>query len=427
MALFNLPLSVIVSMILYVILIGLLMYVCVVGDPATSPITELVAVTLPRQIRKVATRWVGKDMVALIQHAIIDKALLLTYLTIQYGSWIIIFYYVYPWIYYRSDAVSNIHLLVGVLLKVSTTACFYLASTTSPGLINARTLQQYNNYSPDELLYDSSIVYKPCITTKLPMKVPRSKYDRIIYNSHVPRYDHFCGWLFNTIGQENYRFFLLFLLVHVIQCLYGSVVLTFLFQERLSKQKLLEITWVNRYTGEEIAPGHSHYLVFSYLFDYYTAEMGVLLLMVVMGLALGCFLVYHMYITSVNITTNEAMKWDDIKKYYKDSVRRYNAAVKRNDPRVVVQESFAVKPKRSAIADDDREVRCTPPIAGASEAHSRQHMEEDSELDEMEKIYHPGVYPVNMYDRGFIENWKEVLFPLSLRPEYVAKSSSGDA
>ena len=33
--------------------------------------------------------------------------------------------------------------------------------------------------------------------------------------------------------------------------------------------------------------------------------------------------------------------------------------------------------------------------------------------------FDPGSVPHNLYDRGFVENWKEVLFPLSRRKEAV--------
>ncbi len=38
-------------------------------------------------------------------------------------------------------------------------------------------------------------------------KLARSKYD-MYSGQHVPRFDHFCGWLGTPIGEENYRYFL---------------------------------------------------------------------------------------------------------------------------------------------------------------------------------------------------------------------------
>ena len=35
--------------------------------------------------------------------------------------------------------------------------------------------------------------------------------------------------------------------------------------------------------------------------------------------------------------------------------------------------------------------------------------------DPVEAIADPGAMPKNIYDVGFVENWKQVLFPISLR------------
>lgn len=57
----------------------------------------------------------------------------------------------------------------------------------------------------------------------------------------------------------------------------------------------------------------------------------------------------------------------------------------------------------------DGDVLCTGGGAG---------LEEDGELPE---YFDPGPVPKNVYDRGFVENWKEVLFPLSLREDALQR------
>lgn len=53
----------------------------------------------------------------------------------------------------------------------------------------------------------------------------------------------------------------------------------------------------------------------------------------------------------------------------------------------------------------DGDVTCTGGGAGIEEPE-----EEPQYID-------PGPIPKNVYDRGFVENWKEVLFPISLRED----------
>jgi hypothetical protein len=49
-------------------------------------------------------------------------------------------------------------------------------------------------------------------------------------------------------------------------------------------------------------------------------------------------------------------------------------------------------------------VTCT----GGSGAQKEQQQQSQEYFD-------PGEVPKNIYDRGFVENWKEVIFPISLR------------
>jgi hypothetical protein len=41
----------------------------------------------------------------------------------------------------------------------------------------------------------------------------------------VARFDHFCGWLNNAVGEQNYKWFLLFLAVHCFMLSYATYIL----------------------------------------------------------------------------------------------------------------------------------------------------------------------------------------------------------
>ena len=203
----------------------------------------------------------------------------------------------------------------------------------------------------------------------------------------------------NTIGEENYRWFLLFLTIHVVMCAYGSIVCMLLFRGEIKEKKLLELVFFDRSTGEEFES--SWFVVSQYLFAQRTPECSVMIIMGVMAIALGMFLGYHMYLTSTNQTTNEQGKWQDIKKWFKAEKKKYDNAVKMGKVHPNKDDTKITE----APVIEDGDVTCT---GGVSSVKETQQIESEDYFD-------PGPVPRNPHDRGFIENWKEVLFPLSLR------------
>ena len=109
----------------------------------------------------------------------------------------------------------------------------------------------------------------------------------------------------------------------------------------------------------------------------------------------------EIHITNNNRTTNEDAKWADIKAWYKKEQKKYKDAVKKG----------LVKPKADSKASSgipevkDGDVSCTGGGAGIQESQ------------EAPEYFDPGPMPKSIYDRGFVENWKEVLFPISLRKD----------
>jgi hypothetical protein len=122
--------------------------------------------------------------------------------------------------------------------------------------------------------------------------------------------------------------------------------------------------------------------------------------MVVMAVALILFLSYHIYLTSLGMTTNESFKWGDVRRWHKSEMQRYNAAIKKGQSGV----SLDTRKAQPIVGDGD--VTCTPGASSGSVPDA---------TEQTDTVQDPGPFPKNIYDHGFVENWKEVIFPRSLR------------
>jgi palmitoyltransferase len=98
---------------------------------------------------------------------------------------------------------------------------FLLTCFSDPGTITAANVDRHTAaFAFDGLLYAP----RRCPTMRFTAPA-RSKFCRVT-NRRVARFDHFCGWMNNAIGENNYRFFLGFLAWHALLCAYGAGLMT---------------------------------------------------------------------------------------------------------------------------------------------------------------------------------------------------------
>jgi hypothetical protein len=279
------PHHLILFIIVYIFFCGFTLHLCFFADAETSDMAYLIQIAIPTKAWNQINKVVGEKNMGFID-ALKDRFLIFVYLFVVLGVWTVVFWYVYPSIT-ESSSVSNVHKYIGCVVFVACFGSWRLTSKASPGFVTAKTFKQYDHYPYDHLLF---VPNRRCQSTNL-IRIPRSKFDRIKYKRIVPRYDHFCGWVYNTIGGENYRWFLLFLLIHVVMCGYGSTVCMLLFRGEIKEKRLLEVTFFDRSTGDEVQS--NWFIVSQYLFAQRTAECSAMLIMFVMAIALGMFLGYH--------------------------------------------------------------------------------------------------------------------------------------
>jgi hypothetical protein len=117
-------------------------------------------------------------------------------------------------------------------------------------------------------------------------------------------------------------------------------------------------------------------------------------------------------LTTTNQTTNEAGKWSDIQKWYKSQTKKHKDAVKKG---LIKEGTKYGQPAAPPVSDGD--VTCTGATAPQSRKQQQQQQFSQAELQVQQECFDPGPVPKNMYNRGFIENWKEVIFPMSLRKD----------
>lgn len=210
-----------------------------------------------------------------------------------------------------------------------------------------------------------------CRTCLLP-KLPRSKHCALC-NRCVARFDHHCGWVGTCVGFYNLKYFLFFLFVHAVMLVHGSVLCVELVRARMLD--LIAGDFVYAPTGKPIDR-------FSFKIAF-IAETSICAMFIVFVLAffmVAGFFVYHISLVVRNKTTNETVKWDAVYRTAKEYEEKNGKTI----GQAMLEE---------ALADAAKDGSDT------AEAYARVPPCDDK-----------GV-PLNMYNRGLLANWFEVVFP----------------
>ena len=310
--------------------------------------------------------------------------------------------------------------IIGIIICHIT---FYLATTEGPGIINQHNISCFMHHPYDNLMFVENNICKTCNIKK----PARSKHCNLC-GFCVPSFDHHCVWLNQCVGELNYKYFLLFLIVHVIFFSYGAYVIGRVLISEVYERNLFDSIFIDSSTRKEMKA--TYLIIGRYLISKNVMLFAVWLFAIVMDIAIFSFLCYHVYLIVRGFTTNESYKWYDITRVHKRLVTSYNKYLKNGGiPKKNDKDTDEIKSNEEKRnnennnkknkkdkdknnnnkfdLNDDNKVGCVPDITTKEEVVSTNEI--PSEIDE-----DPGNLPNNIYNKGFIANVADILFPPSI-------------
>ncbi|GAM19002.1 hypothetical protein SAMD00019534_021770 [Acytostelium subglobosum LB1] len=306
------------------------------------------------------------------------------------------------------------HKFTSVLAIIITLTSFVVASVTDPGYITSEEGHSFIQYQYDRLLY----VKKQCETCGI-AKPSRSKHCRVC-DKCVARFDHHCPWINNCVGERNLRYFLWFVGNTSALCFYGFYLCLCALLTIVETKNLFKLGYTQ---GGKWAPLPTS-LIIRYLFAESRSIFPLGIFCLVISLFLLYFLCYHLYLVAKNKTTNETFKWSDIKEQI--------------DLNRVKEKQERMEAKSSGKSQQQSE----------HDHHQQQQQQQQQQLDEkslnkraarkkqnQEKYLRmsDSTIPLplpstakelkNTFNRGFLSNFREVLFPEAFAKESTSSSS----
>ena len=203
-------------------------------------------------------------------------------------------------------AESSMHKPLVLLLYFGCLFVFTAATKADPGVINKANCETYmSKYMFDQFIFKSA---SECVTCKI-VKPARSKHCRLC-GVCVARYDHHCVWLRTCIGAGNLKWFLAFLLLHSLICIYGVYMSYAVLWGEVLERNLLNAQFVHAITKKLIKS--DAFVIMNFMIHDYPVPVAILILCGLLSIVLPMFLIYHLNLIRVNMTTNETSKWSAV-------------------------------------------------------------------------------------------------------------------
>lgn len=276
---------------------------------------------------------------------------------------------------------SSIHRHIGTCGVIIGALLFLMTSFIDPGTITDANVSEYLSMYPyDGVLYEE----KTCSTCNV-IRPARSKHCSICGRC-VARFDHHCGWTNTCIGENNLRFFLMFLFWHCCLCVYGASLVAAILAGEVKRRNVISL--LTMYFGVEPTFWKLFPHVAEWLLAFYNSQLLILLFLVIISSLLIGFFVYHLFLVMTNTTTNETFKWESYKRSKHGALRDKNV----NDLETKNNQTVEAVPSGENTAKKRFILLCNLP-----------------------KSFTKRIERKNAYDKGIFHNIYEVFFPRTFR------------
>ncbi|KAL4624542.1 putative palmitoyltransferase ZDHHC4 [Arapaima gigas] len=192
-------------------------------------------------------------------------------------------------------------LIVPYVLLAIQSYFFYLCCCRDPGTVTKeKHASQVQVYQYDGRLFYPRVSCPTCLL----VKPARSKHCRVC-NRCVQRFDHHCVWVDNCIGAQNYRYFLMYLLLTCAMA--GDIALLtadMLFNVVLQAD-LLHARYID-HDGQQQPAGPC--FIVQHLFLTFPRIVFMLGFLIFVFMLLAGYAMFHLYLVVVNQTSNEWYK-----------------------------------------------------------------------------------------------------------------------
>lgn len=201
--------------------------------------------------------------------------------------------------------VAQLHIYSGTAVVLATVGAFLAAGFSDPGRVTQENLAVHLQVPFDGITNRA----KDCVTCCF-SRPARAKHCSICRGC-IARFDHHCGWINNCVGENNLRWFLLFLACNWCLGLYGAMLVWAVLRGELTRVHAWQYRFMDS-TGNIKSLAESRALLAEWLAAHYSTQVLLGILLAVVAAIMGAFLVYHLWLLRRGVTTYETYKWQAV-------------------------------------------------------------------------------------------------------------------